>query len=65
MAYEYKGYNPKNSKHVQKYMKEHYKSIALSYKKEDADAIKAFAESKGMSVAGFIKQAIKEAMERG
>lgn len=65
MARTYTGYNPKQNKYVDKYKHEHYKSLLLNIPKDDYPAIKAFAESKGMSVAGFIKQAIKEAMERG
>lgn len=47
-----------------KYAKEKLKRIPLDVKKEDYERYKEFAESKGISVRGFIIEAIKEKMER-
>lgn len=48
-----------------KYAKNNLKRIPLDVKLEEYDNIKAFAESKNMSVRGLIMQAIKNEMERG
>ena len=45
------------------YAKKTYDDIRLQVKKGEKDIIKAYAESKGMSLNGFINQAIKEAMQ--
>lgn len=45
------------------YAKKAYDDIRLQVKKGEKDIIKAFAESKGMSLNGFINSAIKNAME--
>jgi hypothetical protein len=47
-----------------KYAKEKLKRIPLDVKKEEYERYKAFAESKGMSVRGFIISAIEEKIER-
>lgn len=47
-----------------KYAKEKLKRIPLDVKKEDYERYKDFAESRGISVRGFIIEAIKEKMER-
>lgn len=47
-----------------KYAKEKLKRIPLDVKKEDYERYKDFAESKGISVRGFIVEAIEEKMER-
>ncbi len=46
-----------------KYSKEKLKRIPLDVQKEDYEKIKAHAEEQGETVNGFIKRAIKEAME--
>ena len=46
------------------YAKRSLKRIPLDVKKEEYDLIKEHAEYMGESVNGFIKRAIKEAMER-
>lgn len=48
-----------------KYAKNNLKRIPLDVKLEEYDNIKAFAESKNMSVRGLIMQAIKHEIERG
>lgn len=58
-------YDPKNNVYVNKYKKEHYKSIKVEFKKEYfADVLAPAAESKGMAVSVYIKEAIKEKLER-
>lgn len=45
------------------YIARTYDRINLTVPKGDKDKIKAYAESKGESVNGFINRAIKEAMK--
>lgn len=52
------------SKATIKYAKENLKRIPLDVKKEEYEEYKTFAESKGMSVRGFIIAAMNEKMER-
>lgn len=47
-----------------KYAKEKLKRIPLDVKKEEYEVIKNNAESNGMSVRGFIIEAIEEKIER-
>ena len=47
-----------------KYYSEHYETISLVIPKDKKAAIKAFAESQGKSLNGFIKEAIDEKIER-
>lgn len=47
-----------------KYIEKAYDRINLTVPKGEKDVIKAFAESRGESVNGFIYRAICEAMER-
>lgn len=58
-------YNDSQKKAHLKYAKTNLKRIPLDVKLEEYDNIKAFAESKNMSVRGLIMQAIKNEMERG
>ena len=63
--YKYKGYDPKNDKHVQKYKAEHYKQISVIFDKEFySSTLKPYCESVGISVASFVKEAVKNEMER-
>lgn len=48
-----------------KYAKNNLKRIPLDVKLDEYENIKAFAESKNMSVRGLIMQAIKHEIERG
>lgn len=50
-------------KAVNKYIDKAYDRINLTVPKGEKDVIKAFAESKGESVNGFIYRAICEVME--
>lgn len=60
MAYEYKGYNPKNSKHVQKYVKSHYKRISVDLNIEYFEnVLKPLCDLVGVSVSAFAKRAIE------
>ena len=47
---------------VAKYMKENYDNVQLRMPKGKKDKIKAFAESKGESINGFVNRVIDEAM---
>ncbi|MBR3973258.1 MAG: ABC transporter ATP-binding protein [Oscillospiraceae bacterium] len=47
-----------------KYIKEHYKQVKLSMPKEEADALDAHCTTHSYTKAGFIRQAIREKMER-
>ena len=47
---------------VAKYMKENYDNVQLRMPKGKKDKIKAYAESKGESINGFVNRAIDEAM---
>lgn len=46
-----------------KYAKKAYDDIRLQVKKGQKEIIKAYADSKRMSLQGFINEAIKKAME--
>ena len=48
---------------VAKYMKENYDNVQVRMPKGKKEKIKAFAESKGESINGFVNRAIDEAME--
>lgn len=59
MAYEYKGYNPKNSKHVNKYIKEHYKIVKVNMDKQYYDGtLLPIVKANNDSVSGFVKKAL-------
>lgn len=63
--YEYKGYNPKNSKHVKKYNAAHYKQISIAFDKEYySSTLQPFCESIGLPLSTFIKEATKNEIER-
>ena len=47
-----------------KYIKEHYKQVKLSMPNEEADALEDHCSIFGYKKAGFIRQAIREKMER-
>lgn len=47
-----------------KYIKEHYSQVKLSMPNHEAEALEQFCNSHGLTKAGFIRQAIKEKMER-
>ena len=63
--YEYKGYDPKNSKYSQKYNRAHYKNAAVTLPKEFYDGtLKPLCDDLGMSVSAFVRAAIMEKIER-
>lgn len=47
-----------------KYIKENYKQVKLSMPNEEAAKLEEYCKIKECSRAGFIRQAIKEKMER-
>lgn len=47
-----------------KYIKNNYKQVKLSMPKEEAKTLDNYCTAKNCSKAGFIRQAIKEKMER-
>lgn len=47
-----------------KYLKEHYKQVKLSMPKEEADALENHCTAHNYTKAGFIRQAIREKIER-
>ena len=47
-----------------KYIKENYKQVKLSMPNEEAEILDDYCSKKECSKAGFIRQAIKEKMER-
>lgn len=47
-----------------KYIKEHYRQVKLSMPNEEADALEEYCAAHSYSKAGFIRQAIREKMER-
>lgn len=51
-------------KAVNKYMKENYDRVNLTFPKGKKELIKAHAEARGESVNAFINRAIDETMER-
>ena len=49
----------------EKYFKENYRQVKLSMPNEEAEALEKHCASNGYTKAGFIRQAIREKMERG
>lgn len=47
-----------------KYIKEHYKQVKLSMPNEEAEALEEHCAAYGYTKAGFIRQAIREKMQR-
>ena len=47
----------------EKYFKENYQRLTISYPKEYCEAVKAAAKEAGESLAGYIKKAIDTRME--
>lgn len=47
-----------------KYIKEHYRQVKLSMPNEEADALEEYCAAHSYTKAGFIRQAIREKMER-
>lgn len=52
------------NEYQKQYRKDKLKRVSLEIPKEDYDVIKDHADSRSESVNGFIKRAVKEAIER-
>lgn len=48
-----------------KYFKENYKQVKLSMPNDEAEMLEAYCKQHGLTKAGFIRRAIKKAMEMG
>lgn len=57
-------YSQAQNKATQKYVKNHYDSFIVRTPKGKKEKIKAFAESKGESLNGFINRAVDETIDR-
>ena len=58
-------YTDKSKQYVYDYKAKKIKRIPLDVQLSEYELIKASAEASGMTVNGFIKQAIRQAMEAG
>jgi hypothetical protein len=47
-----------------KYIREHYSQVKLSMPNEEAEILDAYCKARGLTKAGFIRDAIKEKMAR-
>ena len=56
--------SPSQKKANDKYIKENYKQVKLSMPNLEAENLEKFCTAHGYTKAGFIRQAIKEKMER-
>lgn len=48
----------------EKYIQNNYKQVKLSMPKAEAETLDEYCKAKNLTKAGFIRQAIKEKMER-
>lgn len=48
----------------EKYFKDNYRQVKLSMPNEEAETLEKYCASHGYTKAGFIRQAIREKMER-
>lgn len=48
----------------EKYIQNNYKQVKLSMPNAEAETLDQYCKSKGLTKAGFIRQAIKEKMEK-
>ena len=48
----------------EKYIKNNYKQVKLSMPNAEAEALERYCETKNLTKAGFIRQAIKDKMYR-
>lgn len=63
--YEYRGYNPKNNKHVKKYNATHYKQVTVAFDLDYySSTLQPFCESIGLPLSTFIKETVKKEIER-
>ena len=63
MADNKREYSQAQNKATQRYVKSHYDEIKLRVPKGKKEQIKAFAESKGESLNGFINRIVDNEME--
>ena len=47
-----------------KYIKENYRQVKLSMPKEEAETLNQYCKERNLTKAGFIREAVKEKMER-
>lgn len=57
-------YTQSGNKAVQRYNKKAYDDLRIRVKKGDGDKIKAYAESQGMSLNGYINKLIEADMKK-
>ncbi len=58
-------YNPKRNDYIDKYKSDHYKRVAVDFKKSYYDeTLKPAADSAGVPVASYIKEAVSEKINR-
>jgi len=57
-------YTKAQNKAVQKYSAKAYDRLAIRVKKGEAEKIKAYAESKGFSLNGYINHLIQQDMQQ-
>lgn len=62
MAEKKREYTQAQNRATQKYIKNNYDSVLIRMPKGKKEKIKAFAESKGESLNGFVNRVIDEAM---
>ena len=63
MAEKKREYSQAQNKATQKYIKNNYDSVLIRMPKGKKEQIKAFAESRGESVNGFINRVVDNEME--
>lgn len=51
-------------KATEKYIKMHYGRISLAYPNDFCEVLRKAAKKKGQSLAGYVKQAIEERIQR-
>lgn len=58
-------YNPKDNERVNNYKKNHYKRLQIEFSKEYyTDVLLPVLEAKGIGASTFIREAVKEKIER-
>lgn len=48
-----------------KYIRDHYERIPISYPKGTRDLWKSFASARGLSLAEFVRRAVEEYIKKG
>ena len=58
-------YDPKNNDYVNNYKKEHYKRLQIEFDKDYyVNVLAPAAEAKGLRTSTFVREAVKEKIER-